>query len=434
MTISESARRIQDGSLKPSELLERCWDRIDALESQIHAWVCVDRERARAAANRLDAELDEGRRRGPLHGIPIGVKDIVDVQGLPTRAGSPLTSERPAARDAAVVSRLREAGAVILGKTVTTEYASFDPPPTRNPWNVRHTPGGSSSGSAAAVAAGMCLAAVGTQTGGSIIRPASYCGVCGFKPSFDRLPLDGVVPFSRPLDHIGPIAGCVADLKLMLSAMSDAAGDALDDGCPIDSPPRLGLIESYYLEQADQSVAAVTREAIARLQAAGATASVVELPAGFQKVHAMHLIVMASGAADIHRDQFKAHGDQYGREIANMIQKGLSVDRETYQAALENQRQFRDAMSECFANVDVLVTPATATPAPSLESTGDPKFNSPWSYSGLPAVSLPCGLGEGGLPLSLQVIGPYGSDSRLLAAAAWMETPLSFDRRPGAGL
>jgi aspartyl-tRNA(Asn)/glutamyl-tRNA(Gln) amidotransferase subunit A len=182
MSIAELSRRLRAGELTSSELTQRCLNVIDKLEPQIHAWVCVDRDRALASAKQLDAELAQGKSRGPLHGIPIGVKDIVDVAGLPTRAGSPLTSDKPVAKDAAIVTRLRDAGAVILGKTVTTEYASFDPPPTRNPWNLKHTPGGSSSGSAAAVAAGMCLATIGTQTGGSIIRPASYCGVYGFKP------------------------------------------------------------------------------------------------------------------------------------------------------------------------------------------------------------------------------------------------------------
>ena len=433
MTISESARRIEAGALKPSELVERCLARINAREPEIRAWVCVARDQAAADAKQLDAELAQGRRHGPLHGIPIGVKDIVDVRGFPTRAGSPLTNDSPAPRDAAVVARLRDAGAVILGKTVTTEYAGFDPPLTRNPWNLRHTPGGSSSGSAAAVAAGMCLAAIGTQTGGSITRPASYCGVCGFKPTFNRLSLDGVVPFSKPLDHIGPMAGCVADLKLMFEAMSDPAGDQSDDDSPIVSTPRLGLVESYYLEQADKNVAAVAREAVGRLQAAGAAVSIVDLPASFQDVHAMHLILMAWGAAEVHREQFLTHGDKYGREIAAMIRRGLSVDRKAHLAALEHQREFRRAMSQLFANVDVLVTPATATAAPALETTGDPKFNSPWSYSGLPTVSLPCGLSESGLPLSLQLIGASGSDRRLLAAAEWMERQLAFERFPPTG-
>lgn len=430
MTISEYASQIRAGTLRPSELVARCLKRIDALEPRIRAWVCIDRDQALAAAKQLDAELAEGKYRGPLHGIPVGIKDIVDVRGFPTRAGSPLTSEASVTQDAAVVARLRAAGAVILGKTVTTEYASFDPPVTRNPWNLQHTPGGSSSGSAAAVAAGMCVAAVGTQTGGSIIRPASYCGVYGFKPTFDRLPLDGVVPFSRPMDHIGPIAGCVDDLKIMFEAMSGDTSAQSKAGDAVISAPRLGLIETYFLEEADAGVVSVTRDAMARLQSAGAQVSVVSLPDGFCEVHAMHGIVMAVGAAVVHRDQFASHADEYGREIAKLVRRGLDTSRETYAAALEHQRGFRAALTAAFANVDVLVTPATATPAPTAESTGDPKFNSPLSYTGLPSVSLPCGLSADGLPLSLQLIGKCGSDDNLLSVAAWIEMLLGFDRRP----
>lgn len=430
MNISAYAERFQLGQLKPSELTAQCLSRIDALEPQLHAWVCVDREQALADASTLDAELAHGRCRGELHGIPIGVKDIVDVRGLPTRAGSPLTSDTPAAKDAEIVSRLRDAGAVILGKTVTTEYASFDPPPTRNPWNPEHTPGGSSSGSAAAVAVGMCIAAIGTQTGGSIIRPASYCGVCGFKPSFGRLSLDGIVPFSLPLDHPGPIAGCVADLQIMFQTMSTPRDRHSADAPPINLPLRMGLLETYFLDQADSQVIKGMRDAVARLQAAGAQISAVDLPAEFRGVHRMHRILMAGGAAVHHREQFQSHSGQYGREIAALLREGLAIDPAVYQRALDHQQLLRREISEVFRSVDMLVTPATPTPAPTLESTGDPKFNSPWSYTGLPSVSLPCAVSDRGLPMSLQIIGPFGADDQLLAAAQWIETQLAFDRRP----
>lgn len=426
MTIADSARQIRAGQLKPSELVERCFRKIDGLEPQIRAWVCLDRARALATAQQLDAELAAGKCRGPLHGIPIGVKDIVDVQGLPTRAGSPLTSEKPVVKDAAVVARLRDAGAVILGKTVTTEYACFDPPPTRNPWNLQHTPGGSSSGSAAAVAAGMCLAAIGTQTGGSITRPASYCGVCGFKPTIGKISLDGVVPFSEPLDHMGPIAGCVADLKLMFDAMSGSAGDARST----DMPPRIGLLAAYFMDEADQEVVAKTRIALARLQTAGAMVTEVGVPESFRDVHANHRVLMAVGAADVHREQFTAQSGKYGREISILIREGLGIDQAAYRQALEHQQRFRAEMAQCFGNCDVLVTPATPTAAPTAETTGNPKFNSPWSHSGLPTVSLPCALSQNGLPLCLQLIGPRGSEDRLLSIAAWVETQLGFQDRP----
>lgn len=429
-TITESAARLRSRTLTATELVNRCLQTIDALEPQVRAWVCLDREQALAVAKECDAEQSRGQFRGPLHGIPIGVKDIVDVRGFPTRAGSPLTSDKPVAKDAAVVARLRAAGAIVLGKTVTTEYASFDPPPTRNPWNLQHTPGGSSSGSAAAVAVGMCLGSVGTQTGGSIIRPASYCGVYGFKPSFDRLPLEGVIPLSQPLDHIGPMARSVADLRLMFDGMSGTADKQSPAEAPQSTPPRIALVESFFMEQADKPVAGLIRDQLSRLRAAGATVTSVDLPSSFAEVHARHLVLMAHGATKVHRDQFASHGDKYGREISSLLNKGLAIDEATFLAALEHQRGFRSAMNECFANADILITPATPTPAPTKESTGDPKFNSPWSYSGLPSVSIPCGISESDLPLCLQLIGQFGSDNRLLSAAEWVEQQVKFDWAP----
>src|SRR5689334_21462428 len=220
-TIHAAAADIRAGRLSPVDLLESCLERIDRYEERIRAWVLVDRDDARAEAKRLADELKRGQYRGPLHGIPIGIKDIFDVFDWPTAAGSRLWANSIARQDATVVRRLREAGAVLVGKTVTTQYASFDPPPTRNPWNPERTPGGSSSGSAAAVAAGMCLGALGSQTGGSITRPASYCGVAGCKPSYGAISLTGIVPLAESMDHPGPIARCAADLAILLGAMVD---------------------------------------------------------------------------------------------------------------------------------------------------------------------------------------------------------------------
>jgi aspartyl-tRNA(Asn)/glutamyl-tRNA(Gln) amidotransferase subunit A len=215
LTITEAAGFIRRGELTPSELLEQCFARIDRYEQRVRAWVYLDRERARAEAERLTAELKAGQNRGSLHGIPIGVKDIIDVFDMPTGCGSKLWANSYARRDATVVERLRQAGAVIMGKTVTTAFASFDPPVTRNPWNLNCTPGGSSSGSAAAVACGMCLGALATQTGGSITRPASYCGVCSIKPTYDRVHVDGVMPLAPSMDHVGAMANCVRDVGLL---------------------------------------------------------------------------------------------------------------------------------------------------------------------------------------------------------------------------
>src|SRR5437660_1228575 len=232
-TIHKATAEIRQARLSPSELLEDCFSQIDRYEPKVQAWVFIDRESARAQCDALTQELKHGQYRGPLHGIPLGIKDIFDVFDWPTAAGSSLWARSIARRDATVVGRLRQAGAVFLGKTVTTQYASFDPPPTRNPWNPTRTPGGSSSGSAAAVACGMCLGALGSQTGGSITRPASYCGVAGLKPTFGRVSCDGVVPLAPSMDHVGPIASCVQDLAILLQVI---AGPDPRDPSSVEQP------------------------------------------------------------------------------------------------------------------------------------------------------------------------------------------------------
>lgn len=434
-TIAAAYREIRAGRLTPLALVEQCLAQIECHETSVKAWVIIDEQAARATARRMGDEIAAGRYRGPLHGIPLGIKDICDVAGWPTRAGSPLRSEQPADRDATIVARLRAAGAILLGKTVTTEFASFDPPPTRNPYNHERTPGGSSSGSAAAVATGMCLGAVGSQTGGSITRPASYCGVAGCKPTYGRVSLSGIVPLSFHLDHPGPIAGSVADLAILLNCMAGYdASDPVSSDRPVpdyaaacDEPrkPRLGLLEDYFLNEASGPVQTVTCAALDRLRAAGAEVKTVPLPDAFADVLPQHRRIMAVEAADYHREDFHNHRAQYGPNIATLIAEGLATSAIDYAAALVHQQRLRREMLACFGDVDVLVTPATSTTAPGIEITGDPKFNSPWSYTGFPTVSFPCGLADDGLPLALQLIGPPWHEGPLLSAAAWCERVLT---------
>ena len=246
-TIAEAVAAIKRQELTPAELLEHCLGRIDEFEERIRAWVLVDRDGARGEAQRLTRMALDGQMAGPLHGIPIGVKDIIDVAGMPTKAGSPLRENiSPAAQDAPVLANLRRAGAIILGKTVTTEWACFDPPPTRNPWNLHHTPGGSSSGSAAAVAMEMCLAALGTQTGGSIIRPAAYCGVVGLKPTYGTISMEGIVPVSQRLDHVGPIVRDVKDATALFDAMWDGSAAAEPSS---EHLPTWGVLDEFLSER-----------------------------------------------------------------------------------------------------------------------------------------------------------------------------------------
>lgn len=468
-TILEAAARLRDGSLSPVELVESCLDRIARCDAAIRAWALVDERSARRLARQRAEEAAAGRWRGPLHGIPLGIKDVFDVAGWPTRAGSPLRADHRADADAPVVAALRRAGAILLGKTVTVEFACFDPSPTRNPWSptLRHTPGGSSSGSAAAVALGMCLGATGTQTGGSLVRPSAYCGVATLKPTFGRLATDGVVPVSHHLDHVGPIARRVSDLNVLVECMKAAApplapatpprGSAAPAHAaghqaesfpgaedwsvprlkPLARPPRIGVIEGMFDRECDAAVAAAGREALERLRSAGAELPSVEFPERLDVILRAHRTIMAAEAAAYHRRWFPARRADYGPKIASLLDEGLALSAADYADALAWQRAWVhrvDAMFEDgpWSGADALAMPSTDTPAPpTLETTGTPKFQALWSMAGVPVVSLPCGLSGEGLPIGLQLIGRRGEDRRLLSVAAWCEAALGFDAAPG---
>ena len=430
LSIAEAAVRIQTGRLDPRDLVTQCLDRIDRYDGQIRAWVVVDRSGAIAAAETARAELANGIYRGPLHGIPVGIKDLVDVAGLPTLAGSPLRAGHRAETDAPIVAALREAGAILLGKTVTVEFAAFDPPPTRNPWDpaLGHTPGGSSSGSAAAVAMGMCVGAIGTQTGGSLVRPASYCGIATCKPTFGRLSTAGIVPLSYHLDHPGPMARTVWDLAAMLRAMLPQAGLEPPDS---SRPPRLGLVETFYMARADVAVREAVGMAAERLAGQGATIEPVRLPIDFQEVLDMHWRIMAVEAAAYHRRQFAAHRQQYGPMIARLLDEGLEISGVDYAAALAHQRAFRRDVVDLLGPYDALLMPATDTTAPPrLDTTGARDFQAPWSYAGLPVVSFPCGLAADAMPVALQLVQRPDQESLLLATARWCERALEFRELP----
>ncbi len=475
-TIVEASAALARGELTSEALLETCLERIDECENQIQAWVSVDREGARRAAKECDARLARHRSEGGneplpvLLGIPIGIKDIIDVAGQPTGAGSDVRmAEPPAKSDATVVRKLREAGAIILGKTVTTQFACFDPPPTRNPWNLDHTPGGSSSGSAAAVAAGMCLGAIGSQTGGSIIRPASFCGVAGCKPTFGRVSVDGIVPVAPSLDTVGPIAGCVADLAILLNAIfsgEKAGGDDprlklaihLAELKPENlKPPRLALLASrsevpkrdakgevaretdgrlvfepyeYFERCSDKSMWSALTQAVSRFRSAGA--SIVERDPGWFN-SSSHLDIMAYELAESHRDRFHKLRFDYRKSVAGLIEIGILTTSAEYEKALRFQEQVIAESESLMQDVDALIGPAALGPAPDPSTTGNPEFNSRWTFSGQPAVTFSIGVSDNGLPLGIQLVGRRFGDAGLFRAAAWCEAVLpglTPDRSP----
>ncbi len=417
LTIAQASQLLQSGDITPRNLVENCLDQVAHLDAQIRAWVTLDGEAALATADQLGRMLQAGNSLGPLHGIPWGIKDIVDVSGLPTRCGSPRRQHHRAETDAEIVAQLRAAGAIILGKTVTTEFACFDPPPTRNPWNLSHTPGGSSSGSAAAVATGMCLAAIGSQTGGSINRPASYCGVAGWKPTFGRFSRAGVFPVSERLDHVGPMAGTVADLQLVHNALGGTA--------PSRRLPLHRLTE-FVDERTASSVATTTSQAVDQLSTGAPIESASPLPTAFAEVHRHHFRIMAVEAAQVHGAHWLAEPTTFGPNLSQLIETGLSTSVSEYEQSQQHQTQFYQEMNPYLAEQGALLLPATPTTAPGdLGTTGDPLFNSPWSYGGFPAVNFPCGLDRDGMPCGLQLVGARESDSELLETAVWCELQLA---------
>jgi aspartyl-tRNA(Asn)/glutamyl-tRNA(Gln) amidotransferase subunit A len=432
-TIHAAAADLRAGRLSPVDLLETCLGRIDRLEERVRAWVFVDRDGARAEAERLTEELKRGQYRGPLHGIPIGIKDIFDVFDWPTAAGSRLWANSIARQDATVVRKLREAGAVFVGKTVTTQYASFDPPPSRNPWNLERTPGGSSSGSAAAVATGMCLGATASQTGGSITRPASYCGVAGYKPAYGRVSCAGVVPLAHSMDHPGPIATCVRDLAILLQTMAGYDSRDPTSRMMLDTdlvaaldgrlePPKLLRLRGLFEERAEAETLRMMDDVEAALREHGCEVVDAALPAGFSEVIARHRIVMAVEAAQFHQVRLRKHPEDYGPNITKLLQEGIACPATEYAQAKEHQKRLRGELWQSLGGPDyVLLCPATTGPARDATTTGDPAFNSPWSYTGSPAISFPVGLWEDGLPLAIQLVGNELYEEKLFQAAAWCE-------------
>lgn len=432
-TIAAASERVRRRECTAVDLVERCLGVIDELEPRVRAWVFVDRTDALGQARRLDLEIAAGRWRGPLHGIPIGIKDIIDVANLPTAAGSPLLTSNIASADATLVARLREAGAVILGKTVTTQFASFDPPVTRNPWDLDRTPGGSSSGSAAAVACGMCLGAIGSQTGGSITRPASFCGVAGCKPTFGRVSTAGVMPLAPSMDHPGPIARCVRDLAILLEAI--AGPDERDPLCstqpsprlsveldqPLARPPRLGILRGLFWDMADEASRESLTQAVETLTARGAVIHEVALPTSFADVLRSHMVIMSVEAAAEHEARFQQHRDDYLPKIRGLVETGLRTTAPDFVRAKQHQQRLSREILACFQDLDVLLTPATLGPAPDTSTTGDPAFNSPWSFTGLPTVSFPIALTPEGLPLGIQMVGRPFAETELFRCAMWCE-------------
>lgn len=434
LSAREAAWRIAEGALTSAELVAACLERIAAEEERIEAWEFLDRDKAMAEAEERDRRRRRGLPLGALHGVPVGIKDIIDVKGMPTGNGTPVDAGWRPFADATVTRRLRAAGAVILGKTVTTELAYYQPGRTRNPHDPARTPGGSSSGSAAAVAAGMVPLALGSQTNGSVIRPASFCGVVGFKPSFGAVPRTGVLTIAPSLDHVGLFARTIEDAALaeLLMGPDGRDADALESPGPLTATalarppvtPALALVRTPFWEHAD----ATTRAAFAELgEALGAQSDEVELPEVFARGAGWLDSVMAAEMARHLGHYVDRAPEQTSERLRERVAGGRALKATDYLAARDMRRVLRDTLGPVFDRFDAVVTPAAPGEAPEgpARGTGDPVFCSLWTFCGLPAISLPLMAGPNGLPVGVQLVGPHGQDARLLRTARWLVHTLS---------
>jgi Asp-tRNA(Asn)/Glu-tRNA(Gln) amidotransferase A subunit family amidase len=413
LTGSEAANAIAQGELTSQALVEACLARIEAREAQIGAWTYLDAAAALAQAR----ACDRGPVRGPLHGVPVGIKDIIDTYDMPTSYGSPIYDGHQPAWDASCVAILRAAGAVILGKTVTTEFAMFTPGKTANPNNPAHTPGGSSSGSAAAVADAMVPLALGTQTAGSIIRPASYCGAVGYKPTHGVFPVAGIKALSQTLDTLGGFARSVEDLALLRAVFASTPA-ALQS---VEHPPRIGLCRTPQWPQAGTDTQHTLETAAQQLATAGAEVGDVDLPPDFAGLVAAQETIQVFEGVRCCAYELAQHREQLSPKLLELLEPGAKLPYSAYAEAAALAEQCRRLLDSAFRSHDVLLVPSAPGEAPrGLDATGDPLFNRMWTLLHVPAVTLPGFTGAHGLPVGVQVIGPLGQDDRLLAIAAWM--------------
>jgi Asp-tRNA(Asn)/Glu-tRNA(Gln) amidotransferase A subunit family amidase len=427
---SSLAADLKSGALSSVALTMACLDRIANLEPDIKAWAHLDRDMALRQAQAADARRASGKPLGALHGLPVGVKDIIDTADLPTEYNSPIYRGRRPTKDATLVQRLRSTGAIIMGKTVTSEFAVHTAGPTRNPHDLSRTPGGSSSGSAAAIAARMVPLALATQTNGSTIRPASFCGVVGFKPSLGVLPRTGILKQSTMLDQPGLMAMDVAGVALLADALGGY--DPLDEqslqppvpllsaaAVEAEAPPRLAFIGSPYWDQADET----TREAIEGYVASlGGMVETVALPALFDDAARIQGVIMNAGIADACRDDYVRSRDRMSDVLLGIVENGRKISAMEFIAALAQRDRLRARYTEIVSGYDAVVTPAALGIAPKRAAgTGNPIMATLWTLLGAPALTLPLLAGVENMPLGVQLVGRLNDDARLIRAAAWLK-------------
>jgi aspartyl-tRNA(Asn)/glutamyl-tRNA(Gln) amidotransferase subunit A len=441
LTAGQAARLIRARQLSPVELVEALLSRAASVDPRVQAWVTLDADRALAAARSAEQALGSNANLGPLHGVPFGAKDIFDSADLATAGGFPPYASRVPARDAEPVARARAAGAILLGKMVTTQFAYADPSRTRNPWNDKRTPGGSSSGSAAGVAARLVPVAFGSQTAGSVLRPAAYNGVVGFKPTYGRISKRGVLPLAWSLDHVGVLARCVADCQLMLAAVaghdpddphSDPAQPSFSPAPTQATPPRLGVVREA-VEHATPRLREHTLEVAARFESAGARVMEVSFGESLALILAVHHVTMQTETAAVHWQLIEQFPGAHQPRLRAYVEVGRLLPGVSYLHAQRLRRRIRQSIRQSFRDMDALLLPTATDVAPGRETTGDPSLQAPFSLVGFPSISLPSGVADPeGLPLAVQLGGLPWQEAHLFGVAEWCEAQLPLMPAPPA--
>ena len=432
LTLVQASNAIQSGSLSPLDYVQALLQRVDAVEPHVHAWTTIDRESVLSEARQLETEARRKQFRGPLHGIPVGVKDIFYTRNLRTTIGTTAFADFVPTYDAAVVKKLRHAGAIIMGKCVTTVLIFLDPGPTRNPWNTNHTPGGSSSGSAASVAARMCPVSIGSQTVGSVGRPGAYNGVVSMMPTQSRVSMAGAFPLAWSLDHVGLFSRGVSDMEPLLESLSES---------PMPGHPkiataakiRIGVVRGFFYEKADADSRKGIDALAARLSAAGLHVAEATMPGIFDIHHAILRTILRSEAAAVHSRLIADKPNAYGPKLRDLVQLGMLIDATDYLRARRIRRHYAREMSQLFDHFDVLLTPAAPGPAPEgIGATGDPVMQAPWTLADFPTITLPSGLASNGMPLGIQLSAAPFHERLLLEAAGAIEPVIGFHEEPVA--
>lgn len=416
LSVLDLVRRLDAGEITPRAIVDLCAEAIAAREREIGAFVALDIEAARKAAARTES------RSLPLRGLPVGIKDIYETADLPTQYGSPIYAGYRPRADAAAVTLVRRTGGVILGKTATTEFASLVPAGTRNPRNPSHTPGGSSSGSAAAVAAGMVPIALGSQTAGSVVRPAAFCGVAGFKPSYRLIPTVGMKTYAWHLDTVGLFAANVADVAYAAAAIAERPL-RVDQKTP--AAPRIGVVRTHLSAKASPAMHAAIDTSARAAEANGAKLTELQLPEIMQEAYRAQFIIQDFEAFRSFAFDYDHHRDQIGQLLREQLDRAAAISPEDYDAARLVASRARRSLGGFMRDIDVMLTPSAAGAAPhGLGSTGDPVFNRLWTLMGTPCVNVP-GLSEGDLPLGVQIVGDFGRDRETLEAALFVERAIA---------